>query len=135
MEGKEKKKEEDNPLGDFGGFGNLKQITASGSIRLSGLSKGKEFHLGGDRALYQTSGEGAKEVATITLRGDKLAFIHEAAVVNGKKDGGDLKLYSISKNAWAKVTINKGTGKKNDLNIEFGPKQAWTTIIDVPPKK
>ena len=131
----EELKEKETPLGNFGGFGDLKQITASGSIRLSGMSKGKKFHLGGDRALYQTSGAGSKEVATVTLRGDKLAFIHESALVNGKKDGVDLKLYSISKNAWAKVTINTGTETKNDLNIEFGPKQAWTTIIDVPPKK
>ena len=131
----EKKKEDDDPLGGFGGFGALKQFTASGSIRLSGVSKGKKFHLGGDRALYQTSGEGQDEVATIILRGDKLAFIHEAAVVNGKKDGADLKLYSITKDAWAKVTINKGTGKKNDLTIQFGHDRAWTTVIETPAKK
>lgn len=132
---KSEKKEDDDPLGSFGGFGDLKQFTASGDIRLSGVSKGKKFYLGGDRALYQTSGEGKSEVATITLRGDKLAFIHEAAVVNGKKDGADLKLYSINKDAWAKVTINKGTGKKNDLSIQFGSEKAWTTVIETPSKK
>ena len=123
----EDKKEE--PLAKFGGFGDLKQFTAAGDVRLSGVNeKGQKFYLGGDRALYEMTKNGEQINSTITLRGDKLAFILGDPKNKANKDGS-VALRSISKNATAVVTL-----KNKKVKVRLSDK-GWVTRLGLPTEK
>jgi hypothetical protein len=118
--GKEKKKDDKGPLSSFGGFGDIKFITANGKVRVRGLTKGQEFFLGGDSAVFKNESDpkNPKNEGTITLRGDKLAFLRRAP---GDKEGkkGAVQLVSISKNAYAIVHIKETAPGKSDLTVQL----------------
>ncbi len=93
--------------------GEMKQVTASGNLRLKGEHKGETFYLGGDRALYE------HKTGTITIRGDKLAFRQ-----------GDNLGRALHKNAYAVVTIFDNTVK----SVVFS-KEHWEHWLHVPDQK
>ena len=126
--GKEEEEKED-PLAKFSGFGDLKQFTAAGDVRVSGVNeKGQKFYLGGDRALYEMTKNGEQINSTITLRGDKLAFILGDPKDKTNTDGS-VALRSISKNATAVVTL-----KDNKVKVRLSDK-GWLTRLGLPVKE
>lgn len=129
-EGKAEEKEGGDPISQFKGFGELKELAASGNVRLNGVDQtGQKFYLGGDRALYEmVAGEDADTpLSRVTLRGDKLAFMKGDPDDPANKDGV-VALRSISPDATAEVIVK---GK----NIEvITSKKGWKTVF-LPPKK
>jgi len=117
-EEKTEKKEDTNPIKDFGGFGDLKQITASGKVRIDGVTKGEKFYIGGDRALFESNPKNPKNEGTITLRGDQLNFLRGDP--NDKTSEEPLFLQrSISKDAWIIIEIKEGAKpKQTDVTIQ-----------------
>jgi hypothetical protein len=128
--GAEEDKENDDPISQFKGFGELKELAAAGNVRLNGVDQtGQKFYLGGDRALYEMmAGEDADTpISRVTLRGDKLAFMKGDPDDPANKDGV-VALRSISPDATAEVIV-KGQ------NIEvITSKNGWKTVF-LPPKK
>jgi len=104
-------KKDSDPLGGFGGVGELRQFTASGKLRISGIKDGKTFYMGGDRAVYD------KAKNQIIVRGDVMGF----------RWGLDA-MKSTDKNAYAVITIEAN----NDMKIQFINK--WVTVLTVPQK-
>lgn len=124
------KKDDANPIKDFGGFGDLKQITASGKVRIDGLTKGKKFYIGGDRALFESDPKNPKNEGTITLRGDNLNFL--SGDPNDKTSEEPLILQrSISKDAWAIVKIKAGAKpKQTDVTVQLSRGHWKLELID-----
>ena len=86
----EKKKPEEEQEGAFSDLGDLKQITASGNLKIEGVDKkGTKIELKGDRALY----DHVKE--SIIIRGDQLFF----------KQGELMNLKSTNKNAYISAKL------------------------------
>lgn len=128
---KEKKKKKTSSLGNFSGFGDLKQVTANGRIRLEGVDKeGQKFFIRGDRALFESNPKNPKKEGIITLRGDNLSFIKgdprdtdsEEPVVRGD---------SKTKDAWAIVNIKQGLDPtKTDITVQFSKGNFTIGIIN-----
>jgi hypothetical protein len=117
------KKKKDDPLSRLGGFGDLKQFTANGDVRISGVNeKGQKVYIGGDRALYEMTRQGEKIDATVTMRGDKLAFKLEDPEVDQKK-GGTIAFRSISPDAWLVAEV-----KGDKINMRTS-KKYWETVL------
>lgn len=126
--GKTDPKKENGPLKNFTGFGDLKQVTANGKIRIEGVSKGKKFFLGGDRALFESNPLNPKEDGTITIRGDKLAFISGDPY---DKDSEEplIQSSSTTKDAWAIVKIEPSADpSKSNLTVQFS-KGNWSMSV------
>jgi len=116
-------KKKDDPLSKFGGFGDLKQFTASGDVRISGVNEnGRKVYFGGDRALYEMTKDGEKINSTVTLRGDQLAFML-GDPKDPKNAEGTVALRSISPNAWIIATI------KNGIIQVVTSKDGWQTVV------
>lgn len=119
--------EKEEPLAKFGGFGELKQFTAAGDVRLSGVNEeGKKFFLKGDRALYEMVKDGEKINSTITLRGEDMGFILGDPKDPNNKEGS-VALRAVSRNATAVVTL-KGNIAKVRLD------KRWVTELGLPKK-
>ena len=133
---KEKKdKKKTSPIGNFAGFGDPKQITATGKIRVEGTNKdGKKFFLGGDRALFETDPKNPKREGTITLRGDKLGVITGDPYDKESKEPIS-QAYSKTKDAYVIVHVKQGLDPtQTDLTIEFS-KGNWQFGLRDPEKK
>jgi len=125
------KKETSPSLGNFSGFGDLKQVTANGRIRLEGVDKdGQKFFIRGDRALFESNPKNPKKEGVITLRGDNLSFIKgdprdtdsEEPVIRGD---------SKTKDAWFIVNIKQGLDPtKTDITVQFSPGNFTLGIIN-----
>lgn len=125
-DGTQEEDEEENTLTKFGGFGDLKQFTATGTVRLSGFNeKGQKFYLGGDRALYEMNKDGNQTDSTVTMRGDKLAFLLESPKDPG--DPGNKKtiaaVKSTSSDAWVVATL-----KDKHIKVKFS-ENGWETVL------
>ena len=121
--------EKEEPLAKFGGFGELKQFTAAGDVRINGVNeKGQKFNLIGDRALYEMVKDGEKVSSTITFRGDKLTFIL-GDPLDKENTEVSVVLRSISKNATAVVTL-----KDNVAKVRTSDK-GWVTRLGLPTEK
>lgn len=107
----EKEEEDDNPLSGLGGVGELKQLTATGNLRISGERNGEQFHLGGDRAVYD------KAKNQIIIRGDRLGC-----------KMGENGFRSINKNAYAVINIGPDNQIK-DIQMSRGD---WVTVVTAP---
>ena len=124
----EEKKEEEkkDSLTKFGGFGELKQFTASGEVLISGENDdGRKFYVRGDRALYEMQKEGEKIHSTVTFRGDKLFFMLGDPNDKEAKEK-PMALRSISKDATAVVTL-----KDKTVQVRLSD-QGWITFIGLP---
>ena len=104
-------KPQSNQLAGLGGVGALKQLTANGELRISGEKDGQQFHLGGDRAVYD------KNKNQIIIRGDKLGCIL-----------GENGFRSINKDAYAIINISPDNTIK-DIQMSRGD---WVTALTVP---
>jgi len=119
---------EKDPLAKFGGFGDLKQFTASGNVRVNGKTEdGQKVYMGGDNALYEMSKESELENSTITFRGKKIGFMM-GDVTNKSKIGTSYAMTSVSNNAWIKAVVR---GKM--LFVEWSP-TGWLTKVGFPPQ-
>lgn len=121
-------KESDDPLSKFGGFGDLKQLTATGTVRLNGVDEdGKKIYIGGDRALYEMTKKGKKTDSTVTMRGEKLAFMIGDPNDPKNKDGV-VALRSISPKAWIVAEV-----RNNVIKVRTSD-DGWQTVV-IPPKE
>jgi len=105
-EDKDKKnKEEEKKKSAFTGLGELKQLTASGNLKVTGIDeKGDPVVMKGDRALYD------KAKQSLLIRGDNLYFqkgdsfvgraSHKDAYISAKFDGKRIRNAQLSKNGW-----------------------------------
>ncbi|MEJ6581759.1 MAG: hypothetical protein QNL68_18390 [Akkermansiaceae bacterium] len=100
---------EGNPLSSIGGVGELKQFTASGNLRISGIKDGEKFYMSGDRAVYD------KAKSQIILRGDLMAFALDQNAMR-----------SNSKNAYAVINLEDN----GDMKINFS--DDWYSVLSVP---
>jgi len=121
-EGEKEKKDQkkSSAIGKFSGFGDPKQVTASGKIRIEGKTKdGEQFFLGGDRALFEADPKNPKREGTITLRGDKVAAII-GDPYDEKSEEPISQAYSKTKDAYVIVHVKQGLDPtKTDLTMEF----------------
>ncbi len=117
---KDEKKKDDSPMQNFSGFGDLKQVTANGRIRLEGTDKeGKKFYLRGDRALFESDPKNPQKEGVITLRGDRLSFI-KGDPLNKDSEEPIIRGDATTKNAWAIVSIKQGLDpSKSDVSVQF----------------
>ncbi len=117
---KEEDKEDDSPLKSFGGFGDLKQVTANGEIRLEGTDKeGKKFFLRGDRALFEADPKNPKKEGVITLRGNNISFI-QGDPRDKKLEDPVIRGDSTTKDAWIIVNIKEALDPtKSDITVQF----------------
>ena len=100
----------------FVGLGELKQLTASGNLKVEAVDeKGKKIVMKGDRALYD------KSKKSLLVRGDNLFFrqgdtfaraTHKDAYISAKFDGKRIKNAQLSKNGW-KIQFTDLEKKKN----------------------
>jgi hypothetical protein len=121
--------EKKDPLAKFGGFGDLKQFTASGNVRVNGKTEdGQKVYMGGDNALYEMSKDGELENSTITFRGKKIGFMMGDVTDKNAKDTS-YALTSVSDDAWIKAVVRGQT-----LFVEWSP-TGWLTKVGFPPKK
>lgn len=129
--GKKEQDQKGSPIKNFAGFGDLKQVTANGRIRLEGTDKeGKKFFLRGDRALFESNPKNPKKEGIITLRGDNLSFI-QGDPLNKKSEEPIIRGDSSSKNAWAIVNIKQGLAPDtSDLSVQFSPGNFKIGIIN-----
>lgn len=119
---------EKDPLAKFGGFGDLKQFTASGNVRVNGKTEdGQKVYMGGGNALYEMSKEGELENSTITFRGKKIGFMM-GDVTNKSGKGTSYAMTSVSNDAWIKAVVR---GKM--LFVEWSP-TGWLTKVGFPPQ-
>lgn len=125
----EKKEVKNDPLSRFGGFGDLKQFTATGDVRLSGINeKGQKILLGGDRALYEMTAKEEQDDARVTMRGDQLAFLLETP--KGKEQNGStVAMRSISPDAWIVAEI-----KGKQISVRTSD-DGWETVVISPKKR
>ncbi|MGB0643517.1 MAG: hypothetical protein ACPGQF_02175 [Akkermansiaceae bacterium] len=117
-----------DPLAKFGGFGELKQFTAGGNVRVNGKTEdGQKVYMGGDNALYEMSKGGELENSTITFRGKKIGFM--MGDVTDKSDKAtSYAMTSISDDAWIKAVV-----RGQMLFVEWSP-TGWLTKVGFPPQ-
>jgi hypothetical protein len=117
-----------DPLAKFGGFGELKQFTAGGNVRVNGKTEdGQKVYMGGDNALYEMSKGGELENSTITFRGKKIGFMMGDVTDRGDK-GTSYAMTSISDDAWIKAVV-----RGRMLFVEWSP-TGWLTKVGFPPQ-
>ena len=117
-----------DPLAKFGGFGELKQFTAGGNVRVNGKTEdGQKVYMGGDNALYEMSKGGELENSTITFRGKKIGFM--MGDVTDKSDKAtSYAMTSVSDDAWIKAVV-----RGQMLFVEWSP-TGWLTKVGFPPQ-
>ena len=115
-----KKDDSDSPIKNFSGFGDLKQVSANGRIRLEGTDKeGKKFFLRGDRALFESNPKNPQKEGVITLRGDNLSFI-QGDPLNKESEEPIIRGDATTKDAWVIVNLREGLDpSKTDMTVQF----------------
>ena len=117
-----------DPLAKFGGFGELKQFTAGGNVRVNGKTQdGQKVYMGGDNALYEMSKEGDLENSTITFRGKKIGFMM-GDVTDKTNTTTSYAMTSVSDDAWIKAMV-----RGQMLFVEWSP-TGWLTKVGLPPQ-
>ncbi len=106
----EEVKKDEEKKNAFGNLGELKQLTASGNLKIEGINdKGEKIVMIGDRALYDKADE------SILVRGDYLLFEngetrmraqHKDAYIKAKFDGRHLKNARLSEKGWKILVTN-----------------------------